>query len=724
MVITDTKAIVDQAQTLLDRARSNFNRECLVLAGKEDWCVNSIEQLHHALDLSHSLVVSSNSLSISLSTNVATDKALHYLGHEFSHAIINCHDGIDPNVLGAVSGTVRGGGLLILLTPSVEQLPEFEDPETRRMAIWPNEGKDVHNRFLTRLANILKESKNISLLTHQSIRLSDTSIESDNPRLEGYLQNDRCATEEQRQVVEAIVHVVEGHRRRPLVITADRGRGKSSALGIAAADLLRRGNQQIIATGPRYSATEKIFEHAAAQVMGTIKNNQIIYKDSSIRYMSVDAIIEDQPECSLLMIDEAATIPVNLLTKLLTLYSRIVFSTTTYGYEGTGRGFNLRFFDKLNKTVPGWKHFDIKQPIRWTIHDPVETFISELLCLNADITNVTQELDSSQVSVSIVNRDELIGNNELLRDIFGLLVLAHYKTQPRDLRYLMDSLDLNIFVARYKDTIVGATLVELEGGLDSDISQKVYNNERRVQGHLLPQSLESTVGIKNASHLRYLRVIRIISHPHCQRKGIGKTLLTAVEEFARKQNIDVVGANFGINYEVLPFWNATGFLPVHVGLSANTSTGTHSITVLKPVSDSGRELLSTAKGLFVSRFGFLLSTTYKDLDVNLVEYLFSVYSASNGKSLNDQQIEDIRRYSNSNSDYDMAAHSLNLFIQSCLYDEKARETLEENEKSLLIKKILQQHSWSTVVSTLKLEGKTQALQKLRESTRKLEKLLL
>ena len=724
MVIADTNNIVEQTQALLDRAQSSFQRQCIVFAGNESWCENNVELLNQALDLSHSLVISSNSLSVSLSTFVPMDKALHYLGHEFNHAIINCHEGIDPNVLGAVSGTVRGGGLLILLMPALGKLTEFEDPETRRMAIWPYEARDVHKRFLTRLGNILQQSNYVNLFTEQSIRISESPADADKPRLDGYLQNDRCATEEQRDLVEAIVHVVDGHRRRPLIITADRGRGKSSALGIAAADLLRRGNQHIIATGPRYSATEKIFEHAAAQVMGTEKNNEIIYKDSYIRYMPVDAIIEDRPDCSLLIVDEAATIPVILLTRLLTSYSRVVFSTTTYGYEGTGRGFNLRFFDKLNKTVPGWKHHDLKMPVRWAVHDPVESFMSELLCLNADISRHTQEIAPSQVEVSIIDRDELVSDNRLLRDIFGLLVLAHYKTQPRDLRYLMDSLDLNVFVARHEDNIVGAMLVELEGRLDPDISQKVYNNERRVQGHLLPQSMESTIGIRNASHANFLRVIRIITHPHCQRKGIGRKMLHAVEKFAKQKNVDIVGANFGINNDLLPFWNASGYLPVHVGLSANTSTGTHSISVLKSISETGDGLLDCAKQLFVSRFGFLLSTVYKDLDVSLVEYLFSVYPASNGKSLNEQQIEDVRRFAHTNSDYEMLAQSLGQFVQSCFYDAKAREILDKNEKSLLIRKVLQQHSWPAVINTLKLEGKNQAIHKLRETVAKLQKFLL
>ncbi|MGL6177383.1 MAG: tRNA(Met) cytidine acetyltransferase TmcA domain-containing protein, partial [Vibrionaceae bacterium] len=45
-------------------------------------------------------------------------------------------------------------------------------------------------------------------------------------------------TADQLNAIEAVKHVLTGHRRRPALLLADRGRGKSAALGIAAGQIM------------------------------------------------------------------------------------------------------------------------------------------------------------------------------------------------------------------------------------------------------------------------------------------------------------------------------------------------------------------------------------------------------------------------------------------------------------------------------------------------------
>ncbi|MCV5638947.1 hypothetical protein OFN49_29125, partial [Escherichia coli] len=67
---------------------------------------------------------------------------------------------------------------------------------------------------------------------------------------------------EQEHAISLIEKVVTGHRKRPLILTADRGRGKTSALGIACASLLQQKPLRILITAPSIKAVEPVYQHA------------------------------------------------------------------------------------------------------------------------------------------------------------------------------------------------------------------------------------------------------------------------------------------------------------------------------------------------------------------------------------------------------------------------------------------------------------------------------
>ena len=197
----------------------------------------------------------------------------------------------------------------------------------------------------------------------------------------------------------------------------------------------------------------------------------------------------------------------------------------------------------MNQKTPGWQYLEMDLPVRWAPNDPLERFVFDALCLDAKIPDI-DTTHTHDTFVEKIDRNSLVKSNVTLSSIFALLVLAHYQTQPRDLRYLLDSIGLDIYLARCGDDIVGTAIVEREGNLDSATASAVYRNERRVHGHLLPQTIESFVGIKSASSAKYLRIVRIVVHPDFRRRGIGRKLLAAIEADARNNAIDVIGSNW------------------------------------------------------------------------------------------------------------------------------------------------------------------------------------
>ncbi len=707
------------AGKILTQLRQSFHRHCIVLAGSQPWCHTGVLAITRKNTFNKLLVVTNTPLQMEYCEQITPSSATQYLGHEFSHAIINLHDGIDPNALGAISGTVSGGGLLILLLPPLSELESFADPEKQRMVIWPHSPQDVGKRFLQRLKKIILDSDNISLIQENN-PLPDKPAVENVAELSGYLEQGVCRTKDQLQAVQAIEHVVHGHRRRPLVITANRGRGKSAALGIAAANLLRQGTQRIIVTGPRLSATTMVFKHAHSNLRSAqYTSGKITIDAGCLEFVAPDVLCREKPPCNLLLIDEAAAIPAAILQQLLHYYARVVFATTTYGYEGTGRGFAVKFQDTLNRDTPGWQALPMDLPVRWAPDDPVESFIFRCLCLDAAVAETGFTINASEVEITKLDRDTLIEDEPLLSAIFALLVLAHYQTQPRDLRYLLDAIGLDIFIARYNNSVIGTAVVEREGELDAATAAAVYRNERRVVGHLLPQTLESFAGIQPASQARYARIVRIAVHPDCRRQGVGQQLLQRIESDANEQHIDIVGSTFGASNDLLKFWRNSGYSPVHVGLKHNTSTGTNAITYLKPLSAQGRDIYQAAISKFTSRFTFQLGEAYRDLTCDIATEIYQIIAKENKLLLTKAEWDDIASFANASRGYEINALPIHKLIAHLFETRQFDNICNVDEQCLLIRKVLQRQHWQTITSDMNLEGKKDAIQNLRNIVAKI-----
>ncbi|RRQ22403.1 DUF1726 domain-containing protein [Thiohalobacter thiocyanaticus] len=72
----------------------------------------------------------------------------HYLGREYDLVLLDAHAGLDVDALAAMAGTLRGGGLLGLLTPALTDWPAREDAEFTRFA---GTAQPPSGRFLRRL---------------------------------------------------------------------------------------------------------------------------------------------------------------------------------------------------------------------------------------------------------------------------------------------------------------------------------------------------------------------------------------------------------------------------------------------------------------------------------------------------------------------------------------------------------------------------------------------
>jgi tRNA(Met) cytidine acetyltransferase len=328
------------------------------------------------------------------------------------------------------------------------------------------------------------------------------------------------------------------------------------------------------------------------------------------------AMLEDAP--GLVLVDEAAAIPVAVLNRLLDRGNRLVFASTVHGYEGSGRGFELRFQAQLEQKMPQWRGLRLESPVRWSEGDPLEALLNASFLLDAELEDVDPD---APIAIERVAPSDLVEDEKLLRAVFGLLINAHYQTRPSDLRQLLDNPDTALWLARSGGSVCGVVLGSAEGGFDRAMAARVLSGERRPRGHLLPQSLAVHAGLDAALTLATLRIQRIAVHPQLQRRGVGRGMLESVSAWAAAQNFDLLGCAYGADLSLLAFWHAAGFTAVRLGVRVDRASAAHSLFMLRGLSLAGRDLTSSGQRRFQADLPWSLAASLKDLGSQLAAEL-------------------------------------------------------------------------------------------------------
>lgn len=535
--------------------------------------------------------------------------------------------GFDPDAFGALAGTLRAGGLLVLMTP-----PDWgarPDADYARLAEHPFLPERLTARYLARLARLLGDAPEVIRWPAGGMpSLPPLPPPESQAQAAGPVNDDRvapdCLTADQ---AEAVARLMGQRRRRPLVITADRGRGKSAALGIACARLLAAGEREVLVTAPRPSAVESLFERLVAlcpegQRLGT----QFCLAERRVCFVAPDELTrrarlgEVGGAGARLLVDEAAAIPAALLGEWLGAFPRIAFATTLHGYEGSGRGFAVRFLPRLTREAPGWQGVHLGEPIRWAADDPLERLINRLLLLDAEPVAAPPKVEAvwQPVMPAALAEDE-----SLLRSLFGLLVQAHYRTTPSDLRRLLDGPGAGIGALMAGRSTLGVVLTGDEGGFDAELAERVARGERRPRGHLMAQSLAAHAGSREALTAKLRRVVRIAVAEPQRRAGLGRRLIEAEAERSGREGIDLLGSSFGAEPGLLAFWRSLGFVTLRLGLTRETATGEHAVMVARPLTERGEALVAGLAARFQRALPGLLAFELCELDADVAAALLA-----------------------------------------------------------------------------------------------------
>ncbi len=532
--------------TLTAQMKREGIRRLLVLSGEERWCFD------HALKLRDALP--GDWLWISPqpdAENHCSPSALQtLLGREFRHAVFDARQGFDAAAFAALSGTLKAGSWLVLLLPVWDEWENQPDADSLRWSDCPDPIATPH--FVQHFKRVLT-ANNDAILWRQN---QPFSLAHFTPRTDWHPATG-APQPEQQQLLQQLLTMPPG----VAAVTAARGRGKSALAG----QLISRIAGSAIVTAPAKAATDVLAQFAGEK----------------FRFIAPDALLASDEQADWLVVDEAAAIPAPLLHQLVSRFPRTLLTTTVQGYEGTGRGFLLKFCARF----PHLHRFELQQPIRWAQGCPLEKMVSEALVFDDENFTHTPQ---GNIVISAFEQTLWRSEPETPLKVYQLLSGAHYRTSPLDLRRMMDAPGQHFLQAAGENEIAGALWLVDEGGLSQELSQAVWAGLRRPRGNLVAQSLAAHGSNPLAATLRGRRVSRIAVHPARQREGTGQQLIAGALQYT--QDLDYLSVSFGYTGELWRFWQRCGFVLVRMGNHREASSGCYTAMALLPMNDAGKQL--------------------------------------------------------------------------------------------------------------------------------------
>lgn len=676
------------------------------------------------------------------------------LGKTLDYAVLDLFNDLKPNDIGRVGSVVRGGGIYVLMVPPLDRWVKVVTKFQETLITPPHKPDEVRHFLKVRFWRSLMDADGVAVFNvddESFIRRPEVAnTEAYRPRpiklpdVEGKPINvyKLAKTQDQVNVISLIEREVRGEGKVNVVVIADRGRGKSAAIGLSIALVAhrlrrRRGRARIVVTAESPDNAETLMEFArrgleamdydveAREYEGYISS--IEAKGIFIDYYRPYPLLSLQRRIDLVVVDEAAMMPLPILYSIHRRFDKVIYATTIHGYEGAGRGFSLRFMKYL-KERKGVRvvEYEMSEPIRYAENDPIERWLFKTLLLDAEPAKITEEdlklIEEGRVRYIKPNLEEFfLSNEEGLRQFFGIYVQAHYRNEPDDLGMMMDAPHHTIRALALENgkIVVSVELAE-EGGLsDDDIKNMLMGF--KPAGNIIPDRMVKYWKKPEFAKLRGWRIVRIATHPELQGRGLGSMMLKFIEEEARESGLDWVGVGFGVNEELLRFWLKNGYMPIHMSPDRNPVSGEFSLLMIKPISDMAREIVDYANKEFRIRMVMSLGGPYKSLEPEIALMLIiggSPIDEGYTPNITKGQINRLLSYAWGPMTYENTVDALIELFKAYLYRARSNGGLRLMDiiERGLITKVFQQKTWREAADELGVKP-TVLMLGLREAAR-------
>ncbi|XP_035229406.1 RNA cytidine acetyltransferase-like isoform X2 [Stegodyphus dumicola] len=615
------------------------------------------------------------------------------LGQTFSLLIIQDFEALTPNILARLIECVEGCGMIIFLMSNVHTLKDLYHLNMRDVKLPKSESQCVLNQSFdcfSKVFSVCCTKDQINALT----KFAET-------------------------LKERFIHTV-------VSLTSARGRGKSATLGLAVAIALYLKYSNIYVTSPHLENLQTLFsflikglqelgfkEGADYQIQSSQLENARFINGIKIFRIYPGAVRYLPPtdfcklgNAELIVIDEAAAIPLPVVKEWLG-FCTVFMASTINGYEGTGRSLSLKLLSQLrnqctssvssekgplssNEKAYILKEITLNQAIRYSDGDFVEAWLNNLLCLDVSVATHMMEAFPSPESCELyyVNRDVLFNYHKsseaFLQKLVALFVSSHYKNTPNDLMMMADAPAHHIFCllpsvhvdCTELPSILCAIQVSLEGKISKESVLLEHSHGKRASGDLIPWIISQQFQDAVFPSLSSARIVRIATHPDCQKMGYGQRALELLCGYYRRKvnslnalvnmdgkesnkinptnslqsetpqalllrlqelhpcSLDYVGVSYGLTPELLKFWKKCGFSPLYIRQTASDVTGEFSCIMVKclhPVESKESNWLTDFCRDFLERFINLLPISFKTLSASLILNIIHLCSTESMK---------------------------------------------------------------------------------------------
>ncbi|KAF6146362.1 hypothetical protein GIB67_020456 [Kingdonia uniflora] len=543
------------------------------------------------------------------------------LGQTFGMCILQDFEALTPNLLARTIETVEGGGLVILLLRNLDSLTSLY---AMVMDVHERYRTESHSqkitgrfneRFLLSIAsckacvvmddelNVLPISSHISSITPLPVmedadglsgkqrELKNLQEQFNDNKSVGPLLKKCCTLDQGNAVITFFDAILDKTLRSTVALLAARGRGKSAALGLAIAGSIDVGYSNIYVTAPSPENLKTLFEFICRGFDALEYKEHIDYdvvKSSNFDGKKVVVRInvykqhrqtiqyiqpyehEKLSQVELLVVDEAAAIPLPIVKSLIGPYL-VFLSSTVNGYEGTGRSLSLKLLQQLeeqNKLAPKsvdnlllgrvFQKVELSEAIRYAPKDPIEAWLHQILCLDAahSLRPISRLPPASECDLYYVNRDTLFSyhkdSESILQQMMSLYVASHYKNSPNDLQLMADAPAHHLFVLlgpvdkskNYCPDILCVIQVCLEGQISRKSVINSLSDGHSPSGDQIPWKFSEQFQDTVFPTLSGSRIVRIAVHPDAMRFGYGSVAVELLTryfegEFAPISEMDV-----------------------------------------------------------------------------------------------------------------------------------------------------------------------------------------